>query len=123
MSETFKEQLGRLQLMASGDEKWDLSDNDCAAIAALLQEWKRADNIANNYDQAIRHVRAQVEQFTAASIRFLNEAPQGGDYAILLLSLKSQGLTAEQQEWVKKYSGARDALESLTRGDESGRKS
>jgi len=38
MSESFAEQLERVQLMASGDHKWDLSDNDMAALRALLDE-------------------------------------------------------------------------------------
>jgi uncharacterized protein DUF551 len=38
MSETFDEQLSRVDLMASGDSTWDLSENDCAALRAVILE-------------------------------------------------------------------------------------
>ncbi len=34
--ETHSEQIDRVRLMAEGDETWDLSGNDCAALKALL---------------------------------------------------------------------------------------
>ena len=37
MSESHKEQISRLRLMAAGDATWDLSDNDRAAIGMALQ--------------------------------------------------------------------------------------
>ena|SRR5580658_5807749 len=40
MSETFAEQISRLELMADGDPQWDLSDNDRAAIRALLENYR-----------------------------------------------------------------------------------
>ena len=40
MSETFAEQIERLELMADGDPQWDLSDNDRAAIRALLENYR-----------------------------------------------------------------------------------
>ena len=36
MSESFKEQLSRVQMMADGSPTWDLSDNDTAALEAVL---------------------------------------------------------------------------------------
>jgi hypothetical protein len=36
MSESLGEQLSRVSLMAKGDDQWDLSDNDCAALTAVL---------------------------------------------------------------------------------------
>ncbi len=49
--ETYEEQLSRVQLMASGDPTWDLSENDMAALNAVLDrlgaveserdDWKR----------------------------------------------------------------------------------
>jgi hypothetical protein len=38
--ESFAEQIERLELMADGDPQWDLSDNDCAAIRALLENYR-----------------------------------------------------------------------------------
>jgi hypothetical protein len=37
MSESFKDQLSRVQMMADGSPTWDLSDNDTAALTALLK--------------------------------------------------------------------------------------
>lgn len=34
--ETYSEQLERVKLMASGDPTWDLSENDIAALKAVL---------------------------------------------------------------------------------------
>lgn len=36
MAESWKDQLSRVRMMANGDPKWDLSDNDIAAIKAVL---------------------------------------------------------------------------------------
>lgn len=42
MSESFREQVSRLEQMAEDDgETWDLSDNDKAAIAAVLAFQRR----------------------------------------------------------------------------------
>ena len=49
MSETFDDQIDRLRLMARGNPKWDLSDNDRAAIKAALdriEELERGTTIA-----------------------------------------------------------------------------
>lgn len=35
--ESFKGQLARLELMSRGDDSWDLSDNDQAALKAVLE--------------------------------------------------------------------------------------
>ena len=40
------EERERLELMASGDAKWDLSPNDIAAIRAMLDELARLLNMA-----------------------------------------------------------------------------
>lgn len=41
--ETFSEQLERLEMMADPDQgcTWDLSDNDRAAIRAILDNYRR----------------------------------------------------------------------------------
>jgi hypothetical protein len=36
MTENYSEQLSRVHLMAEGDETWDLSDNDTAALRAVI---------------------------------------------------------------------------------------
>lgn len=36
--ETYDEQIARVEMMAAGDNKWDLSDNDLAALRAVLKE-------------------------------------------------------------------------------------
>ena len=47
MSETFDDQFSRLELMADGDPTWDLSENDRAAIRAVLAEVGRLQAIVN----------------------------------------------------------------------------
>jgi hypothetical protein len=39
-AESFADQIARLELMADGDPTWDLSDNDRAAIRALLENYR-----------------------------------------------------------------------------------
>ncbi len=39
-NESFSDQIARLELMADGDPTWDLSDNDRAAIRALLENYR-----------------------------------------------------------------------------------
>jgi hypothetical protein len=41
MSESFEEQLSRINLMAGGDPIWDLSHSDCLALGAVLDEIER----------------------------------------------------------------------------------
>lgn len=41
MSESFDDQLSRVELMAAGDPTWDLSPNDLAALQAVLAEVER----------------------------------------------------------------------------------
>jgi len=50
------EERERLELMASGDAKWDLSPNDIAAIRALLDELARLLNMAEAELAAARAV-------------------------------------------------------------------
>ena len=38
--ESFADKIARLELMADGDPTWDLSDNDRAAIRALLESYR-----------------------------------------------------------------------------------
>jgi len=42
MTETFKEQLERVESMSNPSGTWDLSDNDMAALRALLDHYKGA---------------------------------------------------------------------------------
>ena len=39
-AETFEEQLSRVDLMASGDSQWYLSENDRAALQAVIREMR-----------------------------------------------------------------------------------
>lgn len=54
MSRPSQDQLERLQLMSEGNPTWDLSENDCAAIAAVLADNKRLretlEKIANTFE-------------------------------------------------------------------------
>jgi hypothetical protein len=45
--ETFADQIARLESMADGDATWDLSNNDRAAIRAILESWTRLWASAN----------------------------------------------------------------------------
>lgn len=41
MAESFSDQVSRVELMSGdGQELWDLSDNDVAALKALLADWE-----------------------------------------------------------------------------------
>jgi len=45
MSESYSEQLSRVRLMATDREgQWDLSDNDCAALSAVLSRLEFLEN-------------------------------------------------------------------------------
>lgn len=48
---THEAQMGRVEMMASGDPKWDLSPNDIAALKYVLQ---RVKNLEMIYDAAKR---------------------------------------------------------------------
>jgi hypothetical protein len=63
-SETFEEQLDRLNLMADGDSQWDLSDNDRAAIKAVLVKLE---------------AKTQERSKDISTWETLGEAPQLGD--------------------------------------------
>ncbi len=41
MSELFVEQMERVALMSEGDDTWDLSETDCAALKAILASHDR----------------------------------------------------------------------------------
>lgn len=43
-TEDFEDQLSRVRLMASGDPTWDLSPNDQAALTAVLNRLKEAED-------------------------------------------------------------------------------
>jgi hypothetical protein len=47
MSEVDQDKLGRLRLMASGDDKWDLSDKDQAAIDWII---RRVDDLTKHVE-------------------------------------------------------------------------
>ncbi len=44
-TETYEDQLSRVQGMASGDATWDLSDNDTAALNALLARLSKLEMV------------------------------------------------------------------------------
>ena len=44
MTESFEDQLSRINMMASGNLTWDLSPNDQAALRAVLDERERTTN-------------------------------------------------------------------------------
>lgn len=41
MAESFEDQLSRVEQMATGDPTWDLSDNDIAALQAVLSDRRK----------------------------------------------------------------------------------
>lgn len=49
MSESWEDQRLRLEAMASGNSKWDLSPNDRAAIRAALDRLKRCPSTSDEY--------------------------------------------------------------------------
>ena len=52
MSESFEDKLSRVEQMASGSETWDLSDNDIAALKAVLADrrglYNRVQEVADD---------------------------------------------------------------------------
>ena len=76
-SETLDEQLGRVRAMVADDHcaKWDLSDNDRAALAAVLAEVAR-------HRQALAEARREVRDKAAAIARRRdsNMPPDAGLY-------------------------------------------
>jgi hypothetical protein len=76
MAENAREQMGRLRLMAVGDEKWDLSDNDCAAVQYAL------DRIAT-LETELARLKAEIpakqrKAFTEGALRGLDlDSPFG----------------------------------------------
>ena len=73
-AETFTEQLSRVRQMATGDPTWDLSDNDMAAITAVIRS--HAELLA-----ALKCVRPAIEAETrrwlAEALRERNEETEG----------------------------------------------
>ena len=49
MDEKLQEHLSRVELMATGDETWDLSDNDLTALKAVLQYIKELEDALSEY--------------------------------------------------------------------------
>jgi hypothetical protein len=54
MAEDYPDQLARLRLMAT-DDKWDLSDNDRAAIKAVLAEREALTTLAHAARMLVGH--------------------------------------------------------------------
>ncbi len=54
MNETIEDQVGRVELMASGDPQWDLSDNDRAALRTVLDLAQGATKVAGFFAELAR---------------------------------------------------------------------
>jgi len=75
MSESWDDQLARLELMASGDSKWDLSDNDTAAISEALRRIVQLDRAGKAADptSADREARMIDQQRRKGAVDMTNE--------------------------------------------------
>jgi hypothetical protein len=49
MDEKLQEHINRVKLIATGNETWDLSDNDLAALNAILQYIKELEDALSEY--------------------------------------------------------------------------
>lgn len=65
--EEAREQLARVEMMASGDPTWDLSDNDLADLTALLSEREELLERVARAEEALRCADNLAEAVDAAS--------------------------------------------------------
>ena len=69
MNESFKEQLERVESMANPSGTWDLSDNDTAALSALLDHYKGALHEVESLKAALYDERQTVRGWIVANGR------------------------------------------------------
>ena len=72
--ETFAEQLSRLRQMAAGDDTWDLSDADQAAIAAVLESHAALIEVCRSAFTMWQHSRSQAPEVIARLQSILTKA-------------------------------------------------
>jgi hypothetical protein len=76
-----------------------LSENEVANVRRVIQRLRNEEPKAE-FQQELQ----------AAAIAFLNEAPMEGDYALLVLSMRTSVTAAGQQEMIAEYGRRRRRL-------------
>jgi hypothetical protein len=62
VSESYQEQLSRVEMMAAGtDDTWDLSDNDCLALQAILKCLSECDELQRRAHNAERELASTAD--------------------------------------------------------------
>ena len=75
-SESHDEQLSRVRMMAEGNDTWDLSENDCAALKMVLRERDALLYWLKRYaDNAYGHPSARIVIGEAEGKRMRIELP------------------------------------------------
>ena len=88
MSETYKEKLSRVRMMASErGGTWDLSDNDCAALSAIL---KRLDQLRAVCDEVVEIMEEYDRQEAASGVDTPGGLEHMGDVWRLLRKWETQ---------------------------------
>ena len=127
MSETWDEKLARVEMMASGDATWDLSQNDlAAALRAVLKDraWMQECfssatrqlheqfHAASQFADAIVRLQAKVAELEAQvagdhdSVRAVAKECRDMDAdQIRNLEAKLDQMTKERDEWKWMYEG------------------
>ena len=106
-TETFAEQVERVEGMAAGDPTWDLSDNDQAALKAVLDELARLRELVAEQLQDVAAARSEAHQAreaTATVETFLAEAWTEID--LLKRTLAAMDATARCRGGSRSRSGA-----------------
>jgi hypothetical protein len=62
MAESYEDQLARVRAMATGAGTWDLSDNDLAALRAVLAEMGRREEALGSVRRSLVEAAAQLVQ-------------------------------------------------------------
>jgi hypothetical protein len=73
--EPFDEQLSRVRLMASGAPTWDLSENDLAALQAVLED---RDRLLRGAKHALAYNTAPMDDPAVVELRDVIAQAEGG---------------------------------------------
>ena len=104
------EQRERLELMAEGNPKWDLSENDCAALRASLERHQQLLVVAQSAANAVRLLDEHAEDQGLTEVR--DEMLRGADELRLALRLAGCSSPAQSKDRVR-----REAREAARRAD------
>jgi cell division septum initiation protein DivIVA len=67
MAESYEDQLARVRAMATGAGTWDLSDNDLAALRAVLSGLAATERERDSHRQRVHELKEQLDAALAAT--------------------------------------------------------